>query len=473
MANIYRYNGFPIIQCGTFTTAPNPSVTKNIIFQEPFRTSTVYVVANAIGNTDYFMVSPYIFNRSSTGFSVRATFKDGRNNQSGGGYYGGPFNYIAMSADFVYYNSVLNSVAYPFIVANNTSSYGSITYPNSLGSTSSFFTATIDADLALQIGAYSVYAESGTGCTTVATFKDATQGNNGGNYYTGGGNYIAIAQNIQTISKYNCNGFPIIQGGDFTTNEPTPTSVGTFTGGTSTVTFEQPFATNNVFVVANANANTTTNLVTISISNITSTGFKAVAFYKNSTSGSLVGGIYGETCNYIAVSIMFGLQFTVYDGYFADNVSWFNTASLLTINGKSSGLTQNISDISGGTRGLIAENTRDGYSVQWIGNFYANVTGTWTFIIGSDDASYLWLGNIALSGYTTANALLNNGGTHSFLEVANTITLTAGTFYPIRIQYGELNGDDAIYVAFVQPGNPLTTDGTNYYFPPNVGQTFA
>ena len=53
------------------------------------------------------------------------------------------------------------------------------------------------------------------------------------------------------------------------------------------------------------------------------------------------------------------------------------------------------------------------YSVEWTGVFYAPVSGTYTFYLASDDSSYLWLGDNALSGYTISNCLVNsayNGG---------------------------------------------------------------
>jgi len=162
---------------------------------------------------------------------------------------------------------------------------------------------------------------------------------------------------------------------------------------------------------------------------------------------------------------MNGLAFTLYNGYFADNVNWFNTATTLTINGRNSGFTETISSIRAGTDSLIPVNGRDNYSVQWIGQFYANASGTWTFFTSSDNASYLWIGDNALSGFTTSNALVNNGGLHGMRERSGTITLSEGTLYPIRIQFGERGGGDNIIVSFTPPGGTKTTNGTDYYYP--------
>jgi hypothetical protein len=74
----------------------------------------------------------------------------------------------------------------------------------------------------------------------------------------------------------------------------------------------------------------------------------------------------------------------------------------------------------------------------YTGYFRAPVTDTYTFTLQSDDACYVWLGATALSGYTKANALVKAGGPHpiNYPAQTNTISLTAGTYYPIRVIYG-------------------------------------
>jgi hypothetical protein len=56
----------------------------------------------------------------------------------------------------------------------------------------------------------------------------------------------------------------------------------------------------------------------------------------------------------------------------------------------------------------------------------------------------LWIGNTALTGYTTGNALINNGGAHSSQTVNGDTPMTAGTYYPIRIQFGN-NAVDGVF----------------------------
>lgn len=134
-----------------------------------------------------------------------------------------------------------------------------------------------------------------------------------------------------------------------------------------------------------------------------------------------------------------GLSFKIYkDGYFADDVTYDNGK---TPTNSGSGIT-NFTDISGATNGVIRVNGDENYTVVWTGTLLSNFTGDWTFGLDSDDASYMWIGANATSGYTTANATINNGGTHGMTLKTATIPLTSGQSYPIRIIFGEQNGGD-------------------------------
>jgi len=147
-----------------------------------------------------------------------------------------------------------------------------------------------------------------------------------------------------------------------------------------------------------------------------------------------------------------GLYGKRYVGYFADDVNWFTTA---TLQGDVNQLTQ----INGFT------SSADNYSWQWVGYFLASTNENYTFYTASDDASYLWIGNNALAGFTTANATVNNGGLHGAIEVASSpVSLVAGTYYPIRIQFGELSGGDVIDVKFSSATITKTANGLGYYY---------
>ena len=146
-----------------------------------------------------------------------------------------------------------------------------------------------------------------------------------------------------------------------------------------------------------------------------------------------------------------GLYRRRYTGYFADNVNWFATATQVAAD-------VNTSPITDGDHG-------ESFSIQWLGYFLATTTETYTFFTTSDDASYLWVGATALSGFTTANATVNNGGLHGAVEQSGTAALIAGTYYPIRIQFGENTGGDVMEVRISTPTIAKTTNlSTNIFY---------
>lgn len=153
-----------------------------------------------------------------------------------------------------------------------------------------------------------------------------------------------------------------------------------------------------------------------------------------------------------------GLYGKRYVGYFGDtqgaddNVNWFNTATL-------HGDVNQLTSIDNFT------NEAEQYSWQWLGYFKASSSENYTFRTDSDDASYLWIGNDAISSFTRANANVNNGGTHGPQPSSSSpISLAAGTYYPIRVQFGELGGGDIMSVSFSTPTIANTTDGLGYYY---------
>jgi GLEYA domain len=118
-----------------------------------------------------------------------------------------------------------------------------------------------------------------------------------------------------------------------------------------------------------------------------------------------------------------GIWRDTYTGYFADDPAWFLTATKTGTG---------IPDLTTITASSIPSTT----SIEWRGYFKPTVSDTYTFYTNSDDASYLWIGEIARSGYNTGNALVDNGGLHGATEESGSIALSAGVYYPIRIQAG-------------------------------------
>jgi hypothetical protein len=153
-----------------------------------------------------------------------------------------------------------------------------------------------------------------------------------------------------------------------------------------------------------------------------------------------------------------GLFKTTYTGYFNDNVSFFATATPATVGTNPATSVQTTSIVEG------SGDSGSNFSCQWLGYFKPTTTETYTFFTTSDDASYVWIGATATSGFTTANAVVNNGGLHGATEQSGTISLTAGVYYPIRIQFGELSGGDVLTFNFSTPTISKTTNVTGLVF---------
>ncbi|WP_231403277.1 PA14 domain-containing protein [Hymenobacter guriensis] len=80
------------------------------------------------------------------------------------------------------------------------------------------------------------------------------------------------------------------------------------------------------------------------------------------------------------------------------------------------------------------------FSARYRGSINIPVTGSYTFYLTSDDASYLFLDAAALAQTPNAtNATINNGGGHASALVQTTVTLTAGK-HGILILYAEDGG---------------------------------
>jgi hypothetical protein len=147
-------------------------------------------------------------------------------------------------------------------------------------------------------------------------------------------------------------------------------------------------------------------------------------------------------------------------GYFADNPALFST-----YNAFATGITTNMTNLTSATNSTYTVNgSATNFSVEWTGKFYAPTTGSYTFYLGSGDASYLWIGPYATSGYTTANANANNGGIHDIVNVTYTTVLTGGTLYPMRIQYGQSTGLYDCQFSFSGPNISRIYLLTNYVY---------
>jgi len=173
----------------------------------------------------------------------------------------------------------------------------------------------------------------------------------------------------------------------------------------------------------------------------------------NDNTGGLLNG--RPWVNYAGIAFASNIWRTDYEGYFNDTPSFFATAALKAAPNNYNGTDTTIAESS------LLNNT----SIEYKGYFLATYTGTHTFYLASDDGSWLWIGPTALTGFTTANALVKNGGLHAVVEVSATISLVAGTYYPVRIQFGNgPSGPGALTASYAHSGQAKTSTWTGKIF---------
>jgi hypothetical protein len=185
---------------------------------------------------------------------------------------------------------------------------------------------------------------------------------------------------------------------------------------------------------------------------INTSGAGNFTLVNNTNSGNIVMSVTSSN-QYNA-----GLFKTTYAGYHNENPAFFVTATPATYGANPATSIQTT---------IIQEPSSDdgsNFSVQWLGYFKPITTETYTLFILSDDGSYLWIGANALSGFTTANANINNGGAHGSQERSGTVALTAGIYYPIRMQFGEIGGGDVFRFTYSTPTITKTTNVTDLVF---------
>jgi len=173
----------------------------------------------------------------------------------------------------------------------------------------------------------------------------------------------------------------------------------------------------------------------------------------NPNTGGLLDG--RPWVNYAGIAFASNIWRTDYEGYFNDVPSFFATAALKAAPNDYNGTDTTIAESS------LLNNT----SIEYKGYFLATYTGTHTFYLASDDGSWMWVGPTALTGFTTTNALVKNGGLHAVVEVSATISLVAGTYYPVRIQFGNgPSGPGALTASYEHSGQAKTSTWTGKIF---------
>lgn len=113
--------------------------------------------------------------------------------------------------------------------------------------------------------------------------------------------------------------------------------------------------------------------------------------------------------------------------------------------------------MSFGSQNIASENF---YTFEWVGYFKAPTTGTYNFWCTTDDDTYMWIGTNALgTNNTNSNYHLYQSNVTKGKNT-NSVTLTAGRYYPVRIQFGEYSGAEKMQIFWgrttdtnVVPGN--------------------
>ena len=91
----------------------------------------------------------------------------------------------------------------------------------------------------------------------------------------------------------------------------------------------------------------------------------------------------------------------------------------------------------------------DNYALEWKGYIKATTTAAYNFLIDSDDVAMFWIGSAALN--PDSYSPLVSGNNSNQLN-NNSVSLTADTWYPIRMRYQEWSGGERCQVYFGPAG---------------------
>ena len=148
-----------------------------------------------------------------------------------------------------------------------------------------------------------------------------------------------------------------------------------------------------------------------------------------------------------------GLFRTQYTPYFGGNPDFFDTAT------SSSAGTADVGVIQTGFTSSI-----DDRSVQWEGYFKPTTTENYTFFADSDDAILMWIGSDAINNYTTASINMGSPSLGPNYVTGSAIALISGSYYPMRLQWGENLSGEYISMSFSTPTITRTLDFTGLTF---------
>jgi hypothetical protein len=141
-----------------------------------------------------------------------------------------------------------------------------------------------------------------------------------------------------------------------------------------------------------------------------------------------------------------GTYRTTYGTYYNGTKTYFNTAGVTA-----SAVVTNFE---------VSTSTAN-FSYLYLGYVLADYTGTWTFAYTSDDYCHIFIGPNAvpppeLSGPENAATPIGSG---SF-----TVDMIAGTYYPIKVMYGNSGGPGVFSLSWNRNGSGASTNWTGKLF---------
>ena len=152
-----------------------------------------------------------------------------------------------------------------------------------------------------------------------------------------------------------------------------------------------------------------------------------------------------------------GLSFQGYTGsYYGGAVNAFNSVAV-------SRKITNLQSINTAFSGTGIDVGGDYFNGQWTGYFKSDFTGNFRFYLNTDNWTNFWLGDKARNNYVTGNRDLYDNHDIGTGEGGVLISLQAGRYYPIRIQFGEEWGGQLFQFYFVRNGATIS-NSTSYLY---------
>jgi hypothetical protein len=141
-----------------------------------------------------------------------------------------------------------------------------------------------------------------------------------------------------------------------------------------------------------------------------------------------------------------GLMRAKYPGHYSamgGSTSTWNTAFFSTAT-----LTRRIADTHVSWGAQVDTVSQQNFSMEWKGYIQVPTTQNYNFYAEVDDDCAVWIGQTALAANPATTTMYgsNKSMPGSTIKVANTLNMTAGTWYPIRIWMTEFTGSSKFQI---------------------------